>query len=56
MKEEYWEIKEDNNEEWHKENNSERGEDPQEVFQKAQVVLELLQAGPLFPHMKQTHL
>lgn len=56
MKEEYGEVKKNNNEEWHDEDNNERGEDPQQILQKTQVVFHLLKANPFFPGTKQTHL
>lgn len=56
MKEEYREVEEDDNKEGQDEDNGQRGEDPQQVFQKTQVVLRLIEASPFLPYMKHTHL
>lgn len=45
VKEEYRQVKEDDNEEGHNEDNGQRGEDPQQVLQNTQVVL-LTEACP----------
>ena len=56
MKEEYRQVKEDDNEEGHDEDDGQRGEDPQQVLQNTQVVLYLTKAYPFLPRMKHTHL
>lgn len=56
MKEEYREVKKDDDEEGQYEDDGQRGEDPHQVLQNTQIVLHLTKAGPLFPFSKQTHL
>lgn len=56
MKEEYREVKEDNNKEGQDEDDGQWGEDPQQILQNTQVVLYLTKACPFLPRMKHTHL
>lgn len=56
MKEEYREVKEDDDEERQDEYDGQRGEDPQQILQNTQIVLHLTKAGPFLQHMKHTHL
>lgn len=55
MKEEYRQVKEDDDQEGHNEDDGQRGEDPQQILQNTQVVL-LTEACPFLPRMKQAHL
>lgn len=56
MKEEYREVKQDDDEERQDEYDDQRGEDPQQVLQNTQIVLHLTKAGPFLQRMKHTHL
>lgn len=55
VKEEYRQVKKDNNEEGQDEDDGQRGEDPQQVLQNTQVIF-LTEACPFLPHVKQAHL
>lgn len=55
MKEEYRQVKEDDDEEGQNEDNGQRGEDPQQILQDTQVVL-LTETCPFLQCTKQAHL
>lgn len=56
MKEEYGEVEEDDDEEREDEYDGQRGEDPQQILQNTQIILDLTKAGPFLQCMKRTHL
>lgn len=51
MEEEDGKINEDHNEEWKDEDDSQWGEDPHQVVQVVEIILHVLQTGPLLPQV-----
>lgn len=56
MEEEDREVEEDDDEEGQDEDDGQWGEDPQQVFHHAEIVLHVGQATPLLQCMEHTHL